>query len=157
MADLLGQLDVGHRGEPHAVERDRSPGRDLSQLAAVGVVFFLLALELLPDGRRRVDDDLAVRPVDDQVVAGLDRLGDVVEADDGRDVERPGQDGRMGGLAAHVQGHGQDPALAEPEGGLRGKEVVGDEDLPPDVLRPAASAVAARLRWILVRTSVTSA
>src|SRR4030042_2074048 len=127
--DLLGELDVGLGDEADAVERLRFELGRLLQLPAVGLVLRLLGLEFPADGRRRVDDDLAVGPVDDDELALPDLAGDVPEADDGRDAQGAGQDGRVRGLPAHVQGDGEGQLLAQPERGLGGKELVGDKDV----------------------------
>ena len=134
---------IGKNRTPSSVTGPE-PG-DLLELPPVVVVLLLLAQELFPDGRRRIDDDLAVRAVDDERVAAPDLLGDVVEADDGRDVEGAGQDGDVGRRAAHVQGHGQDLPAAQPEGGFGGKEVVGDQD-PSRTASIPASFSALRFR-----------
>ena len=48
------------------------------------------------------------------------------EADDGRDLQRRGDDGRVAGPAAGLGGEAQDAARVEPRG-LAGREVVGQE------------------------------
>ena len=127
--DLLGQLDVGLGDEPDAVERLRLELGRLLELPAVVLVLLLLGLELAAHGGRRVDDDLAVGAVDDEELALPDLAGDVAQAEDGRDAEGPGQDGRVRGLAAHVQGDAEGQLPAQPQGGLGGQELVGDEDV----------------------------
>ena len=61
--DLLRELDVGLGDETDAVSVSGLSWPSSGSLTAVILVFFLLGLELAADGRRRVDDDLAVGPV----------------------------------------------------------------------------------------------
>ena len=70
-------------------------GRD-----GVGVV--LPREGLAQDVRRRLDDQLTRRPVDDHDVAGHDARRRVVQADDGRDLQRTGEDGGVIRAAAGV-------------------------------------------------------
>ena len=57
---------------------------------------------------RRVDDHLARRAIDDHHVAWLHLAARVVQADDGRHVERSRQDRRVIGAAAGVGGEAAD-------------------------------------------------
>ena len=115
-----------------ASRRMRTPsavaaGRRRSAFAAGGRTSILAALrgarELV---RRRIDDHLAGRAVDDDELAGLDDVARVVQADDGRHLERARQDR---GVIRPAAGVGREAADLRPVDlrGQRRRQLVGDE------------------------------
>ncbi len=69
---------------------------------------------------------LAAQPVDDDVVAVADVLGDVLQADHARDLERARQDRRVRGLAADVGAEGHARGAVQVRGVGR-RQVVRDD------------------------------
>ncbi len=54
--------------------------------------------------RSRIDNEQAGIAVDEDVIAGGELGADPVETHDGRDIQGPGHDGRMRGLATDLRG-----------------------------------------------------
>ena len=75
----------------------------------------------------RADDDLAPRPVHDELVAGTDRGAQPPHADDEGDLERPHDDGRVRGLATAL-GRETDQAGPGQVQGVDGREEGADSD-----------------------------
>ena len=137
--DFIRKLDVGQGKELHIIQSDRFELGRLLEFPEIMIVPFLLAQEFFSDSQRRVDNNFAVRSVDDDEVAVLDLLGDIVEADHRRYAQRARQDGGMRCRPSHICGHGQDVPPAEPDGRLRRQHFMGDQDLLllPVLFRPA--------------------
>ena len=68
-----------------------------------------LQFAVFPEGLVvRIEDQQAVVAVEQHVLAALERLADVVQADHGGDVHRARHDGRVRGAAADVRGETED-------------------------------------------------
>ncbi len=126
-AQLLRQVDVRHQLDRDAVRGDRrrlarlgdaSPGRDLrgAQLLVLG-----------QDLRGRMQDDQAGAAVHDHRVGVRHVVGDFLETGHRGQPERPGDDRRMRGPAAGLDGEADDLVAAQPDR-FRRHEVVGDQD-----------------------------
>src|SRR5262245_31478615 len=92
--ELIGKLDVRLEHDLASVERDRgglAGGAQPLLLALQEIGPQLLVRRALGDSR--VDDDLALRSVHDDDVAGSDVAAEIVQADDRRDRQRLGDDG----------------------------------------------------------------
>ena len=75
----------------------------------------------------RIDDDDAVEPIEQRVLAGLQLLAGVLQAHHRRDAQRPRHDGGVRGLAADVRGKAEHVALVQLRG-VGGRQVVADDD-----------------------------
>ena len=98
-------------------------------------------LRVLDGVRRRRDEHLAERAVDDHRRARRHPGRRVVQADDGRDLQRPGENRRVIRAAAGIHGKPLDARPIELRRERRG-ELVGDEnggsvELTQQVARPA--------------------
>ncbi len=122
---VVGKLDVRVEPDAHAVGGGgrRTAARVVGGRGPVIVGVPGRARELL---RPRIDDELARPAVDHDELAGLNDPARVVEADDGRDVERAGEDRGVIRAAAGVGGEAADPRPVHLRGERRG-ELVGDE------------------------------
>jgi len=122
-----GLLDVGGEDDAMAVERDGGHALHLAELFLEGD----LAADDLAVFKKGlvggVDDDDAVIAVQQGVLAVLEDLAEVLEADDGGDLHGTGHDRGVRGLAADVGGEPEDLDLVKLRGG-GGREVVADDD-----------------------------
>ena len=125
---VAGEFDVRAEDDVAAVERGGGGLAEVGELLLDGGLADL-QFAVFPQGLvAGVDDDDAVVAVEQHMVAGAELVADVVEADDGGDVQRPRHDGGVGGLAADVGAEAEDEGAVELRGVAR-VEVVGEEDV----------------------------
>ena len=105
--DVVLVLDVRGKVDGLAVERDGGLPLDFAELFIERRLDFRQLAVFKQRLVGRVDDDGAVVAVEQRIVAVLQFLGDGLQPDDGRDVQRPGHDGRVRGLAADVGGEAE--------------------------------------------------
>ena len=127
------EVEADHRGR-RGSRLGRLPQRQVLLLPA-GAEPHLLGIGRLDLGRR-ADLDLAGAAVDDDGVAVLDEIDDVLDLADGGDAERAGDDGDMAGRPALLE-HEAAQALAVIVEQLGRPHGAGDED---GVLRAASRA-----------------
>ena len=77
---------------------------------------------------RRVTDEKSVVAIDQNFIAGLELFRNVVQPDDGRNVERARHDGGVRCAAAQIGRHAQD-AFAIHRRGVGRREIMRDEDV----------------------------
>ena len=125
--DVVLVLDVRGKVDGLAIERDGGLVLDFAE-------FFIerrLDLRELAVFKQRlvggIDDDRAVVAVEQRVVAGLQFLADGLRADDGGDVQRPGENRGVRGLAADVGDEAEDKFFVQLRRHGRA-QIVADED-----------------------------
>ena len=110
-----------------AVERRRRRRLEALQLVPLEPRLVLLQAVLGEHRAVRVDDDHALRAVDDQQLVLADQRARVVQRDDGGNRERARHDRRVRGGAADVRHERREGVLAE-EDHVGRRQVAGDED-----------------------------
>ena len=124
--------------DAHAVERRRALVAQALQLLALEIELVLAQLvfgERLAVG---IDDDHALRAVDDHELVLADQLARVVQRDDRRDVEAARDDRGVRSRAAQVGDEAREVVLLELHDVGR-RQVARDEDELAAVVGPAAA------------------
>ncbi len=125
--DVVLVLDVRGKVDGLAIERDGGLVLDFAEL----FIERRLDLRELAVFKQRlirgVDDDRAVVAVEQRVVAGLQLLADGLRADDGGDVQRPGENRGVRCLAADVGDEAEDKFFVQLRRHGRA-QIVADED-----------------------------
>ena len=105
----------------------RRKGADRGELGAALLAQRHAMLEAGEQRPVRADDDAAVVAVDEDRLAFVDAVADVVQAADHRHADRPRDDRHVRGQRAFLEQHGLQPAAVIFEQ-LGGPEVAGDQD-----------------------------
>ncbi len=124
---VVGELDVAGHHHPMAVGRFRRQVAQGRQPFLDRVTFrFELAVDkqCLAGG---FDDQRAAVAVEDRLLAVVDVLADIVQADHRRQVQRPRHDRRVRGVTAHVGGK-PDHVFAVERGRVRRRQIIRDHD-----------------------------
>ena len=131
--DLVGGLDIGRQLYLVPVERDAGIVAERQELFFEIVVARLrLAVRLRRFGRR-IENDLAGAPVDDELVVRLHVLADVVEPHDRRNSLGTGEDRGVRRAPARVGDEGEHVFLVEPRRVGRGERLRDDDRLFPQI------------------------
>ena len=110
---FMRAFDIGQQFDLDLVERRCPRSFQEAQLRAVDFELALLELVFLQHPRIGIDDDHAVRAVDDQRFLVMDQLTRIVQAEYRRNVHAAGQNGRVRGRATRVGDEGGKIVFAE--------------------------------------------
>ena len=125
--DVILVFDVRGEVDGFAVERDGGLALDFAEFFVERRLDFRQLAVFKQRLVGRIDDDGAVVAVEQRVIAALQFLADVLQADDGGNVQRPRHDGRVRGLAADVGGKAEHEFFVQLRGGGRA-QIVADQD-----------------------------
>ena len=124
---VLGHFNIGHQLDHLTIARHRRGVEQARQPRPFGQVLGLLALVFGTHGRRRIDDDQSGVAVNDDPVILAHQLAGAARADHRRNIQAAGDDGGVGGLAAHIGHKAGKRALFEVQHVCR-RKVVRDQN-----------------------------